>query len=72
MGTGWIEAVLRMNAQVVAAEARVHAQVAHVAEMAACAQDTTQEEALLVSYITSLGLLRAIQARLLQNTTVTP
>ncbi|NEU15036.1 hypothetical protein G3T14_23630 [Methylobacterium sp. BTF04] len=72
MSTGWIEAVMQMNANIVAAETRFHGQVAHLVATAKRGQDTMQEEALLASYRNSLDLLRTIQTRLLQNTTVTP
>ena len=67
MAEDWIEAVMRMNTAIVAAETRFNAQVGRVVAMTEGGHDTTQAEGLLVSYQRSLDLLRTLQAQLLRN-----
>ena len=67
MSTGWIDAVMRMNQAIVAAQTRFDAQVIVLVETADRGQDTTEAEGLLVSHRRSLNLLRTIQAQLLRE-----
>ena len=67
MDTDWIDAVLRINTAIVAAEARLNAKVAELLTLAMDGQDTAEAEALLMAHGRSLGLLRATQAQLLQE-----
>ena len=68
MDTDWIEAVMRINTAIVAAEARLNKKVAELLALAMEGQDTSEAEALLMAHGRSLGLLRATQAQLLQET----
>jgi hypothetical protein len=72
MGTGWIDAVMQANADIVAAEARLGDQVALLVEVSGRGEDTTWDEALLTSYMTSLTLRRAIRDRLLDGVGISP
>lgn len=65
--TNWIEAVVRVNTDIVAAEERVNAKVAELFAMVMEGRETVEGEALLVSYGQDLVRLRAIQAEQLQN-----
>ena len=67
MDTDWIDAVMRINTAIVAAEARLNTKVAELLTMAMDGQDTAEAEALLMAHGRSLGLLRAAQAHLLQE-----
>lgn len=67
METDWIEAVMRTNAAIVAAEARFSAQAASLVALARSGQDTTEAEDFLLSCRKTLVLLRALQAQLLHT-----
>jgi hypothetical protein len=67
MDTDWIDAVMRINTAIVAAEVSLNTKVAELLALAMEGQDTADAEALLMAQGRSLGLLRATQAQLLQE-----
>jgi hypothetical protein len=67
MDTDWIEAVMRINSAIVAAEDRLAVQVSELLTMAMEGRDMAEAEARLLSYARSLVLMRATQAQLLQE-----
>ena len=67
MDTCWIEAVMRINSAIVAAEDRLAVHVAELLTMAQEGKDTVEAEALLLSYTRSLVLMRATLTQLLQE-----
>ena len=67
MDTDWIEAVMRINSAVVAAEDRLAVQVSELLTMSMEGKDTAEAEALLLSCARSLVLMRATQTQLLQE-----
>ena len=69
MDTGWVEAVMLMNARIVEAEDSFTTRVTDLVAMAEQGQDTSNIEVLLASDQRKLFLLRRIQAQLLQDPT---
>ncbi|MCJ2127295.1 hypothetical protein [Methylobacterium sp. E-045] len=67
MATSKIDAVMRLNANIVATEARFSNQVARLVEVFNQGKDTAREEEVLASYMTSLTVLRSIRDRLLNG-----
>lgn len=65
MVTSWIDTMIRLNDDIVAADGRVNDQVLRLVEMVHHGEDTTRDEGLLASYVSSLAMLRAIRNRLL-------
>lgn len=58
----WIDALISTNEGIVACERRLHRQCIVVARLAGNGQVTAEDEMLLASYMTSLGLVRAHRA----------
>ena len=59
MPLSWIEALVAVNADIIACERRFHRQCILVADLAEHGHVPDKDELLLVSYMTSLTLLRA-------------
>jgi hypothetical protein len=68
MDTNWIEAVMRTNTAIVAAEDRFNTQVALALTALIEGQDTTTAQARITICGQRLGWLRRVQAELLQDT----
>lgn len=66
MAGSWIDTVMQTNEHIVEAEDRMNMQVATLFTMFTEGQDTTEGERLLVAYVDSLVLLRAIQSQQLE------
>lgn len=59
MSLSWIEALVAAHEEIIVCERRFYCQCALVVERVAEGHDTTRDEMLLASYMTSLDLLRA-------------
>jgi hypothetical protein len=63
----WIEALIAVNAEIVACERRFHRQCIRIVDLTTKRQDTAEDELLLASYMTSLTLVRAHRDGLLAD-----
>lgn len=63
----WIEALVAVNDDIIACERRFHRRCILVADLAETGDVPAEDEMLLVSYMTSLSLLRAHRDSLLAD-----
>lgn len=70
--TTWIEAVLHLNADIVAAQTRFERLTLAVARMVEEHEDATATEVALLACAARLGGMRSIQSQLLKTASVLP
>lgn len=67
MDTGWIEAVMRVNRCIIASEAHLSTQAAHVVRIVMAGQDSGEAEESFTSSRRSLIMLRMARDELLRQ-----